>query len=87
MLVPTGGSRSPVPPSSPPQLHISQGGLSFVLLGICINKPFELIKKKNQKQNQSHKCLESSWGCQPPPLVGGAMTQGPPVLGLGGYCF
>ncbi|XP_065517333.1 cytoplasmic tRNA 2-thiolation protein 2 isoform X2 [Lathamus discolor] len=45
-------------PPPPPQLSITLVGLSFVLLDICINKPFELIIQKINQQNQHHgKCL------------------------------
>lgn len=87
VLIPTG-----ITSPHPPHCWGSWGGLSFVLLDICINKPFELKKK-------SHKCLQSGWGCQPPQwgataprpprVLGlwGSQHRAPPVLGLWGYCF
>lgn len=81
-----GRESPPPPPQLLPQLPVSQGGLKFVLFAICINKPFELIKKK--KQTQSHKCLKSNWGCQTPSNVGGH-NPGPPSWSWerGGYCL
>lgn len=73
-------------PSSLPQLPVSQGGLKFVLFGICINKPFELIKKKNQKQTRSHECLKSNWGL-PDPLKRGGSQPRTPILELGWGCY
>ena len=73
-LIPTG-----ITSPHPPHCWGSWGGLSFVLLDICINKPFELKKKKVTS-------VYSPAGDASHPS-GGPQHRAPPVLGLWGYCF
>lgn len=74
VLIPT-GITSPYPP----HCWGSWGGLSFVLLDICINKPFELKKKKSQ--------VSTVRLGMPATPVGGHSTAPPPFWGCGGIAL
>lgn len=71
VLIPTG-----ITSLLPPHRWGSWGGLSFILLDICINKPFELKKKVSTVRLG-----------MPATPVGGRSTVHPPFMGLWGYCF
>lgn len=88
VLIPTG-----ITSPHPPHCWGSWGGLSFVLLDICINKPFELKKKKvtsvyspagdasHPSGGPQHRAPPPFWGC------GGHSTVPPPFWGCGGIAL